>query len=127
MYALNMQTQQAEITTESAYLAIGTAAHAYMARHIPLSRGEGWSAVSIRAMDRALACCRGDYQRNLVQGYEAISGGTLKGKAATYGGKYAQSRAALVKRLQAEGLQVWEIIDGRRRGARILMISEVRL
>ena len=56
------------------------------------------------AMDLAMEQTKGSYQENLVLGFENLSGSTLKGTARSYGGKYAQSRAALLKRLDAAGI-----------------------
>lgn len=44
---------------------------------------------------------RGSYQRNLVYGVEAWSGGSLRGAAASYGASYARSRRALIERINA--------------------------
>lgn len=52
----------------------------------------------------ALALCRGDYQRAVVLGIHNLSGASLRGKAASYGGRYARSRTALMDRLESEGL-----------------------
>jgi hypothetical protein len=71
----------------------------------------------------ALECCRGDYQRNLVMGYEALSGATLKGKAKRYGARYAASRRALLDRMAEAGIAFYEetVGPGRRR---VLVIGE---
>lgn len=61
------------------------------------------------AHERALSLARGDYQRGLLLGTEAMSGATLKGRARSYGARYAQSRAGLIARLRAAGIPVVEV------------------
>lgn len=56
------------------------------------------------ARKRALALCRGCYQRAVVYGDEALSGGTLRGRAAKYIGRYRASSESLLTRLSAEGI-----------------------
>lgn len=56
------------------------------------------------ARDAALKLCRGSYQRDLVRGLARLSGAGLAGKARSYGGRYAQSRDALLRRLAEAGL-----------------------
>lgn len=80
----------------------------------------GWADVDARAYDRAIACCRGVYQRDLIAGIEAWSGSTLRGKAKSYSGRYAVSRENLLDRLEKEGLDV-EIVR-REHGKKILII-----
>lgn len=58
------------------------------------------------AKTTAFSKARGSYQYGLLAGYEAWSGATLTGKAKQYGGKYAQSRGALLARIEAAGLPV---------------------
>lgn len=74
-----------------------------------------------RALAGALALCKGQYQQNLVLGFEALSGSTLRGKAKEYGGKYEASRRHLLKRLQSAGIPVSER-EGTH-GKRILVIG----
>ncbi len=59
---------------------------------------------SASALDAAIALCRGSYQVGIVRGRESLSGSTLTGKAASYGGHYARSRASLLSRLASAGL-----------------------
>lgn len=56
------------------------------------------------ALNSALSLCKGNYQRNIVLGHEALSGATLRGKAKKYGGRYAESRRNLMRRLMAAGI-----------------------
>ena len=74
-----------------------------------------------KAVQAALKLARGPYQRDIITGHEAMSGATLTGKAAEYGGKYKESRDNLIARLRAGGVPVAET-----RGAhnkRILVIG----
>jgi len=73
------------------------------------------------AFAAASALARGCYQTALLEGYEALSGSTLKGKAASYGSHYAQSRKALLGRMTAAGI-AWSERRGPR-GRRILVIG----
>lgn len=66
--------------------------------------GEWTEVKSEKALDRALALAQGDYQRNLIMGYENVSGSSLRGSAKNWGGKYAASRKALFHRLEAAGV-----------------------
>lgn len=52
----------------------------------------------------AIALAGGDYQRDLLTGREASSGGTLTGKAARYIGKYRESRDNLFDRMRDAGI-----------------------
>lgn len=56
------------------------------------------------SIQKALALCRGRYQRAVVQGDQLLSGADLKGAASRSGVHYRNSRAALLKRLRAEDL-----------------------
>jgi hypothetical protein len=67
-----------------------------------------WAESTEQATELALKCARGCYQRNVILGFEALSGSTLRGKAARYSGRYAASRANLLKRVQAAGVGVSE-------------------
>jgi hypothetical protein len=76
---------------------------------------------SEQTTERALACCRGRYQRDLVRGAENVSGSTLHGKARNYSDLYQRSRSNLIARLRAAGIQVE--IQTAAHGARILTLS----
>lgn len=81
-----------------------------------------WSRVYDRAAyDAAFALARGDYQRNILNGTEALSGSTLRGKASRYGAVYARSRRNLIARIRAAGIAIGE--ERGPRGARILAIG----
>ena len=67
------------------------------------------------------ACARGCYQRALLGGWEAWSGATLKGTAASYGYHYARSRSNLRARLARTGLCVRE--ERREHGRRVVVIT----
>ena len=80
-----------------------------------------WVEIKDKATrDKALALCRGQYQRNLIMGWENLSGSTLAGKAKEYSGRYAESRANLLGRLIANGIGVKERIGKHNR--RILVL-----
>lgn len=69
------------------------------------------------AKTRALACARGNYQSALLAGVARWSGSDLKGLAKQYGGRYHESRAALLNRLVRAGLRVqFDVITGPRGG-----------
>ncbi len=70
----------------------------------------------------AMECARGRYQRALLTGYEALSGLTLRGKASSYGARYAESRANLLARLHRAGIPTHEVRGAH--GARILVIGD---
>lgn len=72
------------------------------------------------SLREALALCRGPYQRALVLGHHALSGATLRGRAASYARVYARSRDALLSRLYAAG--VGREVRGPR-GRRVLVIG----
>jgi hypothetical protein len=73
---------------------------------------------------RALQLAHGSYQKDVLDGLEALSGSTLKGKARDYTLQYAVSRRNLLKRLEANGVHVSERKNDR--GARILVLSDHR-
>lgn len=52
--------------------------------------------------DDLLGACRGVYQVSLVGGGETWSGSSLKGRAAAYAGRYAESRRNLAQRIGGE-------------------------
>lgn len=76
---------------------------------------------SEQALEQAMACARGSYQRDVLLGCEALSGATLKGAARSYGGKYAASRRALLARMTAAGVPWHE--ERRAHGKRVLVIG----
>ncbi len=73
--------------------------------------------------ERLLSVCRGKYQRALVLGQESLSGSSLRGKARSYAGRYAASRAAVLARLNAIGVAVTERRG--QHGRRILVLDGV--
>jgi len=81
----------------------------------------GWSRVDENVLDRALALARGCYQRNVILGFEAISGSTLAGKARRYSARYHLSRRNLMTRLRKAGLAVGE--ERGEHNRRILIIA----
>lgn len=79
-----------------------------------------YSRVSSAAKPLALMLARGDYQENLIDGVESLSGSTLKGAAKQYAGRYKASAASLIERLRAAGLHAQEARGAH--GKRILVI-----
>ncbi len=63
-----------------------------------------------RVLKKALALARGSYQRNILLGHESLSGATLRGKARDYSGRYKDSARSIMKRCQAAGLPVYEVV-----------------
>lgn len=83
---------------------------------------EGFSLIlNDAALEMALKCARGCYQRNVLRGIEALSGSTLKGKAARYKGRYMGSIRNLLDRCRAMGVEVGEVRGSK--GKRILTIG----
>lgn len=74
-----------------------------------------------RAFDAALGLAMGSYQRNLLLGFENLSGSSLRGKARRYGGKYALSRHNLLSRMKMARIPFSEIRG--KHNARILVIG----
>lgn len=63
---------------------------------------------------------RGCYQRALLDGCEAWSGATLRGRAKSYGYWYARSRANLITRIRAAGYTA--TYERRAHGRKVLVI-----
>lgn len=53
---------------------------------------------------RAWKLARGQYQRDILGGMQAVSGSTLLGKAACYRASYKRSRDSLFARMRAAGV-----------------------
>lgn len=60
-------------------------------------------------LELALEQTRGIYQENLILGYEAISGSTLKGTARLYKDRYKKSAQNLIARCRSVGVKIKEI------------------
>lgn len=71
--------------------------------------------------ERAIQAAAGRYQAALINGQEAWSGATLRGKAKEYGSRYKMSRNSLLSRLRQAGVQA-AIVRGPR-GKLILVIG----
>lgn len=69
----------------------------------------------------ALALCKGEYQRAIIEGREALSGSTLVGRARRSVLTYKASSADLLRRVRAAGIAVSERVGPR--GARLLVIG----
>jgi|DEB19_MinimDraft_3_1074340.scaffolds.fasta_scaffold406592_1 hypothetical protein len=66
--------------------------------------------------ERAAKMARGSYQLAILSGSEAISGGTLRGRAKSYGGRYAASAKNFLARCERAGIDVMTVVGphGRR-------------
>ncbi len=71
--------------------------------------------------EKALAQCKGCYQRGLIEGRYALSGADLKGKARRYYQRYKKSRDNLLTRLSTEGIKWSEAVGPHNK--RILIIG----
>lgn len=76
-----------------------------------------------QAYDAAHALARGCYQRAVLAGSEALSGATLRGRARSYGARYAASRQALLGRVRAAGIAC--TVERRAHGKLVLVIGRV--
>ena len=83
--------------------------------------GEWVEIVDYAAYFDALRLARGSYQRNILRGFESLSGSTLRGKAVSYSGRYRRSSAALLERVAHEGIPWHERIGDH--GRRILVLG----
>lgn len=72
--------------------------------------------------DNLSALARGTYQYALLTGTARWSGGDLAGKARRFGGVYAASRRAVLRRLHAAGYVTHEERRGRYR-VRVLVVT----
>lgn len=73
------------------------------------------------AFEAAIKLCKGSYQEDLLRGYEAVSGSTLKGEARRWGAKYRTSRDALLARMTAAKI-AWHV-EIQDHGRRVLVIG----
>ncbi len=92
----------------------------------PLRAGvaEGYVLVLDRSAQlAALEECRGTYQRDLVLGAERLSGGGLRGAAATYRERYVASARHLLERLTAAGVPWSEGVAPH--GRRVLILGQI--
>lgn len=88
---------------------------------------EKWTHVhDDHAFSQALQLARSRYQDDLLQGLENLSGSTLTGSAASYGGSYARSRRALLRRLTAAGVPWGETRGVRGRRELVIGIGAAR-
>jgi hypothetical protein len=87
--------------------------------------GRRWSVVySEKELRKALKLARGRYQRNLLLGYENLSGDTLKGAARRAGKHYKESREALLCRMATSKRPIdWRIHRGKH-GALFLVFGQ---
>lgn len=68
-----------------------------------------------------LTCARGSYQRSLLTGGSRWSGSDLKGRARHWSGRYAESRKALLRRLERAGHRCEVMVNGNR--VRVLFVN----
>ena len=72
-----------------------------------MSTRTNWTIIEdAAALAAAHECVRGSYQSDVLNGYHNLSGSTLRGEASRWGGKYAESRAGLLGRMNAAGV-IW--------------------
>lgn len=67
-------------------------------------RGANTEYLDDHALETARKCACGSYQESLIEGEARWSGADLRGKASRYGGRYAASREALLRRFRDAGL-----------------------
>lgn len=77
---------------------------------------------SEKEKEKALALAKGCFQVGLINGSEALSLATLKGKARNYGARYAESRNNFLYRLSDNGV-IWSEQIGAH-NKRVLVIGE---
>lgn len=65
-----------------------------------------YTHISDETLAIALPLARGCYQRRLLHGYEAWSGGTLRGAAKKYSARYQYSAVSFLRRLMRYGFAV---------------------
>lgn len=91
----------------------------------PTSIGEGWleafGGENDPHLTKARSCAKGTYQTDLLNGTQAWSGSTLKGKAGQWRSKYHQSRTALLRRMKKAGV-VFKFVTMDRR--KVLVVGE---
>jgi hypothetical protein len=81
-----------------------------------------WTEIEPQVMEEALTYAKGDYQRQIIEGKQAISGSTLKGDAKKWSMKYRKSAEAVLSRLCQNGFKVYEKIGNN--NSRILVIEK---
>jgi hypothetical protein len=81
-----------------------------------------WTEIEPQVMEEALTYAKGDYQRQIIEGKQAISGSTLKGEAKKWSMKYVKSANALLQRLSDNGFRVYEKTGNN--NSRILVIEK---
>ena len=81
-----------------------------------------WTIIKdAEAHRKALELARGSYQRDLLNGYENLSGSSLRGKARQYAGRYQASARNLLARMTAAGIHWSESVGAH--NARLLVIG----
>jgi hypothetical protein len=82
--------------------------------------------ITPKARAAAFDCATGHYQRSVLLGDATWSGSELTGTAARYGGRYRDSREALLGRLQEAGLSVERTTGARGRIVVVVMTAAER-
>lgn len=82
----------------------------------PAPIGAGWTQIAGNV--NALPLAKGVYQQNVIAGWEATSGSTIRGAARGWAYWYGQSRRSLMRRLRAAGF----IVDRRPVGRRMVLV-----
>lgn len=85
--------------------------------------GYDWALATDEAYEAAAKLAKGGYQLDFLGGYQAMSGGTLKGRAKSYGARYADSRRNLLDRLDAADIPWGEAIGANGRRVLVLGVS----
>lgn len=65
---------------------------------------------SEKMLKACLSHAKGTYQRNILLGYQCLSGADLRGAARSFSGKYRQSSQNLIARCKKAGLFIQEIV-----------------
>lgn len=81
-----------------------------------------WTEVLSEAdYEAAIKLAKGSYQLSILNGHESMSGSTLKGKAASYGTRYRNSRYNLLDRCRKAGIDI--SVQKRDHGRLVLVIG----
>lgn len=83
--------------------------------------------VDEEAYASAVELARGDYQRAILRGREALSGSTLKGRASEYAGRYRRSASTLLDRMTKAGIPWCEVTGTNNRRVLVVGASEVEV
>jgi len=73
------------------------------------------------ALEKALKLAKGSYQKNLLLGFESMSGSSIKGSAKKYSYKYHVSRQHLIARVESVGIKIGTMFGNH--GAKLLVVG----